>query len=82
MHSDSHCSINDTHGSIFDGLDRLTGGLDYRSCIFKYLRTVGSLTCNSRAIAAIKQPSFRITRIEWTTGMLIIAFPGLSTGRI
>ncbi len=72
--SDSHYSINGTHGLVFDGLDRLTGGLRDRSRILRYLRTVGSLTCSSRAIAAIEQPSFRIEQIEWTTDMLIIAF--------
>lgn len=60
----------------------MTRGLGDRSRTFKYLRTVGSLTFSLRAIAATEQPSFRIERIEWTTDMLIIAFPGLSTGRI
>lgn len=60
---------------------RLTGGLGDKSPAFRYLRTVGSLTFSLRAIDAIDSPFILRRRIDWTLGMLIIAFPNLLDGK-
>ena len=60
---------------------RLTGGLGDKSPAFRYLRTVGSLTFSLRAIDAIDSPFILRRRIDWTLGMLIIAFPDLLDGK-
>lgn len=57
--SASHCSIRGTHSSITDGRRLLTGVLGDRSSIFRYLRTVGSLTPTFLAIEAMESPFLR-----------------------